>query len=333
MYLGKFASAVKASWLCAAAAFGLLISTPHLALAADKLSLGYVSADAVYGPWFYAQEKGFFTKHGLETTLAFTDSGMKGVQALIGESIEICSCDSPSTVTAHLAGGDIKFIGATLSVLSGNVYAGKDIKSPAELKGKRWAISSFGSEAHTAAQLAIKSFGLTEQDVTVVQVGNQGNRFAALESGQVQVTTLLPPVSSRAETAGYPKLAELPKLAPDYLSIGPVMSMKTLNARRPVVKRFLMALAEATVAYQKDKEGGVAAIQKYLKIANEKDAELAWAYYSPLNSVTLRPSDASIQFILDRSTDPKAKTSKPGEFMDLTLIDELEKEGFFKTLK
>jgi ABC-type nitrate/sulfonate/bicarbonate transport system substrate-binding protein len=149
----------------------------------------------------------------------------------------------------------------------------------------------------------------------------------------VQVTTLLPPVSSRAETAGYPKLAELPKLAPDYLSIGPVMSMKTLSARRPVVKRFLMALAEATVAYQKDKEGGVAAIQKYLKIANEKDAELAWAYYAPLNSVTLRPSDASIQFILDRSTDPKAKTAKPGEFMDLTLIDELEKEGFFKALK
>ena len=122
-----------------------------------------------------------------------------------------------------------------------------------------------------------------------MQVGNQGNRFAALESGQVQVTTLLPPVSSRAENAGYPKLAELPKLAPDYLSIGPVMSMKTLNARRPVVKRFLMALAEATAAYQKDKEGGVAAIQKYLKIANEKDAELAWAYYSPLNSVTPAP--------------------------------------------
>ena len=90
----------------------------------------------MYGPWFYAQEKGFFTKHDLETTLAFTDSGMKGVQALLGESIEICSCDSPSTVTAHLAGGDIKFIGATLSVLSGNVYAAQRHQVAGRAEGK-----------------------------------------------------------------------------------------------------------------------------------------------------------------------------------------------------
>src|SRR5262249_33593887 len=162
-------------------------------------------------------------------TLAFTDSGMKGMQALLGESIDICACDGVGVVIAYLAGGDVRLIGVTLGKLSGNVYAAKDIRSPADLKGKKWAISSFGSESHAAALASIKSFGLSEQDLTIVQVGNQGNRFAALESGQIQVTTLLPPVNSRAEAAGYPKLGELPKIAPNFLSVAPITSTKTLN--------------------------------------------------------------------------------------------------------
>lgn len=331
MDLARWTSRRTALWLVTAS-LELAVTLPA-AMAAEKLALGYVSADAVYGPWFYAQEKGYFQKHGLDTSLAFLDSGMKGVQALVGESIEICACDSPSTITAGLAGADVKFIGVTLGVLSGNVYAAKTITSPAELKGKKWAISSFGSEAHTAALLSIKSFGLSDQDVTIVQVGNQGNRFAALESGQVQVTTLLPPVSARAEQAGYPKLAELPKIAPNFLSVGPVVSMKTLNARRPVVKEFLKALAEATAAYKKDREGAVAVLQKQLKIANLKDAELAWEYYSPLNSSDFRPTESMIQFHLDRSSEPKAKATKPKDMLDLSLLDELDREGVFKSAK
>jgi NitT/TauT family transport system substrate-binding protein len=306
---------------------------PCAASADEKVSLGYVSADAAYGPWFYAQEHGYFKRHGLDTTLAFLESGMKGAQALIGESIEICACEGAGTVTAYVAGADVRVIGVTLGVLTGNVYAAKEIKSPAELKGKKWAISSFGGEAHTAAQLAIKAFGLSEQDITVVQLGNQGNRFGALESGQVSASTFLPPVTGRVEAAGYPKLAELPKLAPDYLSLAPAVSLKTLRNRRPVVKAVLKALAEATVAYQRDKAGGVAAIQKQLKIANQRDAELAWDYYAPLMSRDLRPTAASIQFHLDRSKEPNAKNVKPQDTLDLSLLDELEREGFFKTLK
>jgi NitT/TauT family transport system substrate-binding protein len=299
--------------------------------AAEKVSLGYVSADAVYGPWFYAQEKGYFEKYGLLSSLAFLDSGMKGVQALVGESIEICACDGPATTTAFLAGADVRFIGLTLGKLSGNVYAAKDIKSPADLKGKKWAISSFGGESHVAALASIKYFGLSERDITLVQLGNQGNRFAGLESGRVQVTTLLPPVHSRAEQAGYPRLGELPTIAPNFLSVAPVTSTKMLKTRRDVIKKFLAALAEATAAYKSDREGAIAVLQKRLKIADVKNAELAWEYYSPLNSSDFRPTDASIQYFLDQSADPKARTTKPRDLMDLTLLDELTREGAFNS--
>ena len=177
---------------------------------------------------------------------------------------------------------------------------------------------------------SLKYFGLSDQEVTIVQVGNQGNRFAALESGQVQVTTLLPPVSARADAAGYPKLGELPVIAPNFLSVGPVTSTKTISERRDVVKAFLAALAEATAAYKKDREGGIEVLQKQLKITDVKNAELAWDYYSPLNSSDLRPSNESLQYFLDQSEEANAKTTKPEDLMDLSVLDEITKEGAFK---
>jgi NitT/TauT family transport system substrate-binding protein len=317
---------IRRSALIAAIALALAVSGAD---AAEQVTLGYSSADATYGVWFYAQENGFFQKRGLDSTLIFFDSGTKGIQALVGGAVDIAAGDANALMNAKFAGSDVVFIGTSLGVLTGNAYTAKDIASPADLKGKKWGISSFGSEAHFAAQLAIKSFGLSVSDVTLVQLGNQGNRLAALDAGQIQASTFLPPVSEKAEAAGYKKVAELPKLAPNFFSIGPATSIKTLHGRRPIVKAVLEALAEATAAYKKDRAGGTAAIQKYLK-ASEHDAAAAWEYFAPLAPVDLRPSPTSFQIHLEHSTDPRAKTAKFEDFVDLSVLDELQKEGFFK---
>jgi NitT/TauT family transport system substrate-binding protein len=307
------------------------ISMLSNANATDHVTLGYGSADAIYGPWFYAQDKGFFSRHGLDSTIVFFDSGTKGVQALVGQSVDIMAADGNALVNAKLAGVNVVFVGTTMGHLTGNVYTVKEITSPAELKGKKWGISSFGSEADIAARLALKSFGLTETDVTLVQLGNQGNRFGALEAGQIQVTTFLPPVSAKAEAAGFRKLAQLPDLAPDFFSVGPAVTSDTAAQRRPMVKAFLEALGEATAAYKKDRESSIAIISKYLK-SNEKDAAAAWDYYAPLAPIDFRPSPKSFQIYLEHSTNPRATNATINDFFDLSILDELEKEGFFKRL-
>jgi NitT/TauT family transport system substrate-binding protein len=328
-YRGRAVAALLVAGLLLAVSAGIPSAT-----GAEKIVLSWSSADAIYGPWFYGQEKGFFKKYDLDSELVFLETGTRGVQGLLGGAVDVNCADGNAMMNARFGGADAVYVGVTVGVLTGNVYAAKDITSPAQLKGKKWGVSSFGSEAHVASLLALKAFGLEPgKDVTIVQIGNQGNRFAAIEAGQIQVTTFLPPISAKAEAAGYRKLAQLPDLAPDYFSVGPAVLGKTLRERRPMVKNFLKGLAEATAAYKKDRAGGVAVLQKYLKIDNVKDAELAWDYYAPLHPVNLRPTDKSFQFHLDRSTDPKAKTMKPSDFFDLSLLDELEKEGFMKTLQ
>ncbi|MGF7160828.1 NitT/TauT family transport system substrate-binding protein [Rhodoligotrophos appendicifer] len=315
--------------LCCVAVIG---SYQASANAAEKIRLAYSSLDASSLPWFYAQEKGYFTKHGLDSgELIYLDSGSKGVQALISGSIDMVTADGNALVNAGLAGSDIKAIGVTLGVLPSSAVVAKDIASAQDLKGKRFAISSFGSETQLALQILLKANGLAENDVTAVQVGNQANRFAALQAGQVSGSFFQPPILVKAVAEGYKVLAEMPELAPDYLSVGIGAMEETVETRRPVVKAFLEALAEATAALKKDEAGSVEVIQKYLKSSKE-DAEGAWRFFAPLFKSDLRPTPASIQFILDRKTDPKAKTMTPADFVDLSVLDELDKEGFFKNL-
>ncbi|MGE3148008.1 MAG: ABC transporter substrate-binding protein [Pseudorhodoplanes sp.] len=318
------------SFMCVAAVLASL-GFPA-ASRAESVRLGW-DASGAYAPWLYGHEKGIFKKHGLDTTLVYFDSGAKGIQGLIGGTVDINAGDAAALMNAKFAGSDIVFVGATLSVLAGSVHTAKDIKSSAELKGKKWGISSFGSEANLAARIALKSFGLAETDVTLVQLGNQANRFAALESGQIQVATFLPPVLAKVEAAGYPKLASMPDLAPEYFSIGPAVNGRYLKEKRAVVKQFLTALGEATAAYKKDREGAVAVLQKYLKVDNPKDAEMAYDYYSRLHPYNLRPAAKAFDIHLAYSANPKAKTATMADFTDFSILDELDKEKYFDRFK
>src|SRR5689334_949718 len=103
----------------------LLILVSSKANATEHVTLGYGSADAIYGPWFYAQDKGFFARHDLDSTLVFLDSGTKGVQALVGKAVDIMCADGNALMNAKLAGLNVVFVGTTMGHLTGNVYSAK----------------------------------------------------------------------------------------------------------------------------------------------------------------------------------------------------------------
>lgn len=64
-----------------------------------------------------------------------------------------------------------------------------EISSAAALKGKRVGVSSFGATGDLAARVALQSIGLDpNRDVTIVTLGSDTLRYAALLAGTVQAT-------------------------------------------------------------------------------------------------------------------------------------------------
>jgi NitT/TauT family transport system substrate-binding protein len=314
-------------------AFFIAISSNDRAVSAEKISIGLSSTDGLYGPWFYAQEKGYLAKYGFESTMTILETGTRCVQALVAQSIDFCAADGSAMINAIFAGSDLVYLGTTVNVVAGDIYGNRNITSPEMIKGGKWGIGSFGSEAHMVAKVTIKHFKLSESDVTIVQLGNQNNRLAALDSGQIQVTSLAPPANFRAAAMGLPRLAKLADLKLDYLSVGPAVSKSYLRQHRASAKHFLQAMGEATAAYQKDRAGAVDVLQKWLKITDRKQAEDTWEFYAPLHDVNLRLTAKGFELPLSLSDNPKAATAKASDFADLSVLEELEKEGFFQKLK
>jgi NitT/TauT family transport system substrate-binding protein len=308
---------------------------PALAMAQESIQIGFVSFDSVFNGLFVAQEKGFFKKRGLDAKLVFLESDPRGAQALVAGAVDVLAGGEGSSLNAIANGADITFIGSILGKLTGSMVTRADLPDPQQLKGAKWAISSFGAESELAAKKALAHYGLTAgRDVTLVPIGNQALRFAALESGAVAATTLLPPVLGKAMgDARFKVWVNLPDIVPDYLSGVWVVQRKTLKDRRDMIRRFLQAAAEGTHHYRTHKEDSIPVIQKWLKVDDPAVARAAYDYYAPITSVDLQISEKSLAVLFENFPEAQKKGLTVSDVTDLSLINDLAKEGFFGKLR
>ena len=132
-----------------------------------------------------AEYTGLDERFGLDVTFTPFSGGSQVVQALVAGQVDV-SDNSGGPVIASLATDvPLEMTFVTRSNLTDNLYTAKDVKTADDLKGKSIAISSFGSQSHAGALLALKKLGLTTDDVTITQVGNDSARLAALQGGSV----------------------------------------------------------------------------------------------------------------------------------------------------
>ena len=99
--------------------------------------------------------------------------------------------------------------------------ARKGIKTPQELKGKKVAISRFGSVSDIVTRMVLRHWGLEAKDVILMQVGNTPTRIAAILSGQVDGGLINPTDVDRMAASGcWGLLADLSALNIPYARFG-----------------------------------------------------------------------------------------------------------------
>jgi NitT/TauT family transport system substrate-binding protein len=323
-------------------AIGLLLlavgfaAQPRPAAGDESIQVGFGSFDSVFNGLFVAQDKGFFKKYGLDVKLIMLESDPRATQALVAGAVDFIGGAGGSGLNAIANGADIAFIGSIVNKLTGSMVTRADMTDPAtQLKGGKWAISSFGAESELAARKALGHYGLVAgKDVTLVPIGNQSLRYAALESGAVAGTTLLPPVLNKAMADPKFKVwVNLPEIVPEYLSGAYLTQRKTIQTRRDTVRRFLMAVAEATHFYRTNREESIPVIQRWLKVEDPAVARAAYDYYAPITSVDMPITEKSLAVVFENFPDAQKKGLKLSDVTDLSLLADLQKEGFFAKLK
>lgn len=209
-----------------------------------------------------------------------------------------------------------------------------DIKTAEQLKGGSLAISPFGGLAESMNRIALKKLGLTAvKDVAFVQVGGLQERLMTLESGRVQGAMLPTPYKFIGQKRGFHNLLSV--LLP-YQSTG-VSTTRTFIRESPdIVRRYVRSQIEAIHRIKTDRETAQKVLVKYL---GPQDKDIFDKSYAELSSdeqfpPKQYPTLEGLKNILEplAQTDPKAKTAKPEDFVDVSFVKELDDSGFVAEL-
>jgi NitT/TauT family transport system substrate-binding protein len=310
---------------------------PPAAIAAEKLLIVHSALNLLTSPLWMAKDKGYFLKYGLDVETVYIPSGTLGMQSLLGGEAKIIVADGSSAINARLRGAPVKIFLGMVNFYPNPFFSTPEIKTPADLKGKKVAVTRIGSSSHTATVMLLKKLGLDEKDYTIMQLGSTQNRLTALTRGLIQGTTLSAPESVIARNAGMKTLippSEVMKLGVTFQhQCGDVME-STLKNDRPTVKAFMKGYLEGVRETYRSKEESMKVLSKYTRIS---DPQVLSATYDEAYQAIEKegsPTESGIQVMLSElaKTDPQARQARAADFMDNTVVGELVREGFIKAL-
>jgi NitT/TauT family transport system substrate-binding protein len=306
---------------------------PLRAFAQEQVIVSYDGNAGFQGPIWATKDLGLFEKYGLKAELVMVPGGARGMQALVSGSTQFAQGSATSPISLKLQGGDVVIVAAALNKFPFSVVAQKQIRRPAELIGKKIGIVNFGGSNELAVVLALKEWNIPRQAVTLVPSGEAAHRLVALTTGNLDATVLSPPYTTEAARLGFNILANLSEMDLPFPQTVITTRRSYLEKNRETVKRFVRAYSDAIYQFTTQKQQALAMYTKRLKQQNPKVLEDTYAYYAGKFSLPPRLRREGMQSALNLMGD-KVAEAKPdlGQFVDESVIDELEREGFFSKL-
>lgn len=307
-----------------------LLCKPVDAQELKKLKIGYPAISYNQVHIWVAKDAGLFRKHGLDVEIVFFRGGQTATQALVAGEPPIVNIGL--VVQAGLQGHDAVLIASTENAYNYSVVARPGIATVEQLKGRRLGVSSFGSASHNAAMILLKKFNLEpNKDVALLAVGPTMERLAAIEAGKIDATILTPSEMPRARKQGMIEVFDMLDLGVEIQGNGFATTRTFIRNQRATVLSALRAYVESIYYIAKNKDETKRITAKYMRTNDQDVLDATYEWFVKRVSKRPYPTLKGIQFLLDDLAPklPQAKNAKPEQFVDLSLLQQLEKEGYF----
>jgi NitT/TauT family transport system substrate-binding protein len=303
---------------------GLAILESSYPANAQPVRISYGGTSGYNVPVWVAHEAGLFKRHGLTTELILISGDAASIQALLANELQFANAAGTTPLQATLQGADTVIVASSYNLMPYSFVVHPDIASPADLKGKRMALSRLGGITEFAAKLTFEKLGLGPKDMTLIQAGPDAQRIAALQSGSVAATVLAPPGLFAATSLGMKVMADLGDLGVKYPTSVMVTRRSYLAQNRATAKKFVMAFIEGLHLYAQKKDFTLAVMQKYARLKDGEAMSKSHDYFVKNTALVPLTDPVAIKNALAE----KAAGRKLEEFYDNSIVQELIGEGF-----
>src|SRR6185437_13125358 len=248
MRIGFFVTAIILNVLA-------VLSPVSPAHAADKLTIGLIGSPDT-GGWLYyiAIHEGYFAKQGIEPDFIYVPTAPGVMQQLVSGSLDVVGVDGVvEPIHARAKGADVAILRMTSNTTPYEMIAKPSIASIKDLKGKTITIGGLMDINRIYLERIMQANGIKDGDYDIVVIGNSAQRFAALQSGSVDATMLVPPTSFAAEKAGFKSIAMIKDYAADLPMASADVMTPWAKAHEAQAKAVVAALDEAVAWFYDDK--------------------------------------------------------------------------------
>jgi NitT/TauT family transport system substrate-binding protein len=301
------------------------------------IRISYATTSGIRSPLWIAEDARLFEKYGLDAKLINIPSGNTAISALVSGEVDVVSGSGSASILAAGRGLPVIIVGS----FGSTTY--KLVANPGitDLRGKTVGTSRIGSTTDFALRRTLSMLGLTpDKDVKILAtgIGEADKRIMLMLQGRMDGTLGSPESIFAAETQAKVKieiLADLEEMK-IYNTVGDISTRTdVLKNRRDLLRSFFMASSEAIALGKKNKATAQRVLAKQMKITDRKRLDIV--YEASLGRMPSKPypREEAVQLELESVafTDPLFKTKRVSEFMDSSIIAELERQGFFIQLK
>lgn len=311
-------------------AISLFLCGSSNSLAQDRtvLPVTYSATNANMLSLWVGKDGGYFDEQGLDVRMLLIRGGSLAVQLLVTGQSPIGLIGGTSAAHAFLQGTkEMVIISRLQNVMAYTLGAKPEIQKPEDIKGKKLAVSRFGSTSDFVAEYALKHLGLKKTDVTMIQIGLESDRLIAMQRGDISLSVFSPIITPVVKKAGMRILLDLEELKVPYLLTGHGTTRGFLEKNRPVAIKFMKASIMAIKRIKSDRPLAEKVLAKYVRTSDQEAVRTALEHQIKILPDIPYPFEDGIKTIFEdlARSNPEAKNIAPSALMDTSIVRDAAK--------
>src|SRR5262245_22772590 len=285
-------------------------------------------------PIWMAEAGGFYEQQGLKVDVINMEGGTRGLQVLLSGEIQAMHVGLAPAVLANKQGADLRLVTSTCNTIPITMFTKAGI-GMADLKGKTFGISTFGSETDIAISILLKRLGLARTDVTVSQIGGSSQRFAALVAGRIDVAPLIEPGITLAKERGFNPIIDLAAANTPWIFDSVVVTNSYLRRNADTLTRFVKAYVAGAYLALSDEAKAKQVIAQKFRTDDPKVIAATLADFKRLMPRDAAPTLEGAKNVVEQLTAIGTDVGRGNvnDYLELGIIAKLKQEGYFAQLE
>jgi NitT/TauT family transport system substrate-binding protein len=255
----------------AALALAALLITPTAQAQTLKLIVAMPTTppNIVHMPVLIARDLGLYKKAGVEVDTINLEGGVYTYRAMVSGNADVALAAGAFSIVGRAKGAPTKLILANAPKLEASMVANKDIKTLADLKGKRIGIQEPGGFADVLSHGVLRVAHIDPKEVNFVSIASED--VPALVANQVDTAILHVEqvVIAQSNVPSLHAVAQLWEVQPKNLNTVMAVTEKTIADKRAALQAFVKANIEATRLIYTDKEKVLPSIIKNTQLPKD----------------------------------------------------------------